>query len=123
MVSIDEPGAEAVLRQPDDSAASEDVLPLERRSREQPPSLIDQARSALGDAAPVGIKAADTLPSPWQTPTKQLSPKERLEMDRADIRKRIAMFREHQQRFQRERDEFYATTIAKVRTIAGTAET
>jgi hypothetical protein len=123
MFSIDEPGAEAVGRQPDSKADSEDVLPLERWPQEQPPSLIDQARSAVGDAAPTAMKAADTLPSPWQTPMKQLSPKERLDMERADIRKRIAIFREHQQRFQRERDEFYAATIAKVRTIARIAET
>jgi hypothetical protein len=48
----------------------------------------------------------------------QLSPKERLEIDRADIRRRVAIFREHQQRFRREREEYYAATMAETRRSA-----
>jgi hypothetical protein len=123
IVSIDRPGAEAVVRQPFEKTATEHALPSQRTTQEEQPSPIDHAHSTVVDAAPTGPKAADTLPLPWQPPMKQLSPKERLDMDRADIRRRIAIFREHQQRFQRERDEYYATTIAKVRTLAEIAKT
>jgi hypothetical protein len=36
-------------------------------------------------------------------------------MERADIQKRIATFKANQQRFQREREEYYATTMARAR--------
>ena len=34
---------------------------------------------------------------------------------RREIQSRIALFREHQQRFHRERDEFFVTTMAQLR--------
>ena len=36
---------------------------------------------------------------------------ERLERDRAEIAARVASFKETQQKFKREREEYYATTL------------
>jgi hypothetical protein len=38
---------------------------------------------------------------------------ERLERDRAEIAARVASFKETQQKFERERQEYYATTLGK----------
>jgi hypothetical protein len=42
---------------------------------------------------------------------------DRINAERADIERRVANFRETQARFQRERDDYYETTIEKVRAI------
>jgi hypothetical protein len=39
---------------------------------------------------------------------------ERISAARADIERRVAKFRETQAKFQRERDDYYETTIEKV---------
>jgi hypothetical protein len=85
------------------------VLPVED---ERTTSPLDQAES-VADTEPKAIEAAS--PSPRQFLVKQLTPKERLDIDRADIRRRVATFKEHQERFQREREEYYAATMAKTR--------
>ena len=46
-----------------------------------------------------------------------LSPEERLAMQRADMRERVEMFKANQERFKREREEYYAATMAKVRAL------
>lgn len=38
---------------------------------------------------------------------------ERLARDRAEIAARVARFKETQQKFEREREEYYATTLGK----------
>jgi len=43
------------------------------------------------------------------------SAEERLAMQRADVRERVQMFKATQERFKREREEYYAATMAKVR--------
>jgi hypothetical protein len=40
---------------------------------------------------------------------------DRILADRAAMERRVAMFRETQERFQRERDDYYETTIEKAR--------
>ena len=40
---------------------------------------------------------------------------DRISADRAAIEQRVAMFRETQAKFQRERDDYYDATIEKVR--------
>jgi hypothetical protein len=133
MVPIDEPNvveaSPASLNMPETAVLSprqtvdkpdlEYVLPLEQSTQEEPPSLIDQ--STLVE--PTALKTEAPVPLPQQPLMIQLSPKERLDMDRAEIRKRVVAFRHHQQRFQRDREEYYATTISKARTILGKAET
>jgi len=110
-------------RQTVDKPASKDVLPLERPTQEEPPSLIDHTHSTLVEAAPTALKTEAPVPLPQQPLMMQLSPKERLDMDRAEIHKRVVAFRHHQQRFQRDREEYYATTMSKARTILRKAET
>jgi hypothetical protein len=105
------------LRKPVDGPVSKDAPPLEGPILEELPSLIDGTQSRVAEAAPTA------LPLPEQVLMSQLSPKERLDMDRAEIRKRVVAFKHHQQLFQRDREEYYATTISKVRTIQGKAKT
>ena len=38
-------------------------------------------------------------------------------MQRADMRERVEMFKATQDRFKREREEYYAATMAKVRAL------
>jgi len=116
--------------------------PVAKQVREKPvrdarsDPLIDQALSMVAivsidepkvvEAAsptPTVLKTEAAIPLSQQLPMKQFSPKERLDMDRADIRRRVAIFREHQQRFQREREEYYAATMAKVRAAQCTSGT
>ena len=42
-----------------------------------------------------------------------LEPTDKLEMERTVIQRRVANFKAHQERFQREREEYFATTLAK----------
>jgi len=42
-------------------------------------------------------------------------------MERAEIRTRVATFKANQQRFQRKREEYYATTMAKARATPWTS--
>jgi len=134
IVPIDEPNmveaasppslntVEAAVLSPRQTVAkpdSEHVLPLEQSTQEEPPSPIEH--STLVE--PTALKTEAPVPLPQQPLMIQLSPKERLDMDRAEIRKRVVAFRHHQQRFQRDREEYYATTISKARAILGKAET
>ena len=111
------------LRQPVDRPASKDAPPLEGPILEVLPTLIDRTQSRVAEAAPTALKTEAKVPLPEQVLMSQLSPKERLDMDRAEIRKRVVAFKHHQQLFQRDREEYYATTISKVRTIQGKAKT
>jgi hypothetical protein len=91
---------------------------------ERTASLIDHALSLVENIAvaePKPVEAA--LLSSQQPVVKQPSPKERLDMERADIRKRVATFKANQQRFQREREEYYAMTMAKARATQWTPQT
>ena len=64
------------------------------------------------------VKAGEAIPSSSQeTLPKTLTAQERLDMERANIRNRVKTFKANQQRFQREREEYYEATIAKVRSL------
>ena len=76
-------------------------------------SLIEQTLSLARNIAVPEPKVAP--PSLQQPRAKQLTPKERLDMERADIQQRVATFKANQQRFQKEREEYYTTTMAKAR--------
>ena len=79
-------------------------------------SLINQTLSLVKNVAVLEPKPIEVAPPSSQQPrAKQLTPKERLDMERADIQKRIATFKANQQRFQKEREEYYTTTMAKAR--------
>jgi hypothetical protein len=100
------------LRQPVDKPARKDlVLPLlQRLIAEKPSSLIEEAHSAVVEAGP----AEAAVPLPQQPLLEPLSsPNEQLDMDLADIRRRVAIFKDNQQRFRREREEREAIIGAK----------
>jgi hypothetical protein len=79
-------------------------------------SLINQTLSLVKNVAVPEPKPIEVAPPSSQPPrAKQLTPKERLDMERADIQKRVATFKANQQRFQKEREEYYITTMAKAR--------
>jgi hypothetical protein len=99
------------LRPPIDKQASKDALNLERLTQEEPLSFISHTHPTAVEET---LAALSTETLSRQPLMKQFSPKERLDMDRADILRRVAIFKEHQQRFQREREEYYATTMAKM---------
>jgi hypothetical protein len=117
--------AAAEAASPPRSDAKQDpkyVLPPESVVEdERTTSPLDQAESVDG-TEPKALEAASPSP-PRQFPVKQLTPKERLDIDRADIRRRVATFKEHQERFQREREEYYTETMAKTRASQWTPET
>jgi hypothetical protein len=46
---------------------------------------------------------------------KDLEPKDKIEMERTVIQRRVANFKAHQERFEREREEYFTTTMAKAR--------
>jgi hypothetical protein len=108
--------AEPLSRQrPIDRSASKDMLrSLERLAQEEPPS-IDRAHPAVVEGAPTALKTETAVSLPQQPFIRQLSPEDRLDEELVDIRRRVAAFKEHQQRFRREREEYYATTMARAR--------
>jgi hypothetical protein len=136
-----EPEGSSAIQQPVVKQASKDVLPSEPPMQEErtvsveqpvakqtskdllptePPVQVErtvcQTPSLIENVAVPQSKAAEAAPLSLQQPlVKQLTSKERLNMERADIQKRIAIFKANQQRFQQEREEYYATTMAKAR--------
>src|SRR4051812_43365720 len=101
--------------------------------QEQAASLIAQALSLVNSVAdpeptpvkvaslssfPEPAKAGEEIPvSPQNSNAKTLSAEERLDMERANMRNRMKTFKANQQRFQREREEYYEATMAKVRSL------
>jgi hypothetical protein len=103
------------------AVAESTAVEVESSSLQQPvakqtASLIDRNPSMVETVAVADAKPFEVAPPSSQQPLlKQPTSKERLDMERADIQKRIATFKANQQRFQREREEYYATTMAKAR--------
>jgi hypothetical protein len=64
-------------------------------------------------AAPEAKEPATSAQKP--AVTKDLAPNQKLEMERTVIQRRVMNFKAHQERFQREREEYAATTMAKAR--------
>jgi hypothetical protein len=63
-------------------------------------------------------KPNEAIPSSSQKPAaKELAAEERLAIERAAMWKRVETFKANQQRFQREREEYYEATMAKVRFV------
>jgi hypothetical protein len=67
-------------------------------------SLPNHASFARANRGEARIK-----PRKWMAMTEK---EERLARDRAEIAARVASFRQTQQRFKREREEYYETTLA-----------
>jgi hypothetical protein len=88
---------------PDIEAAPIDVVadhPIKDDSIKEPIKILERARDI-----PANIEISRTLiPSDFRT----------------EIQNRVANFRAHQERFHRERDEYFSVTLAKAR--AGTRE-
>jgi hypothetical protein len=98
---------------PSPSVRTPKALPP-REPPSQDASLVDQT---LSFAKNVVVHETNSIEV---TSQKQLSPKERLDLERAEIQKRVATFKANQQRFQQEREEYYAVTMAKVRATRST---
>jgi hypothetical protein len=98
------------------------ILPPERTvQEEQRDPLIDQTLSTVEIVAVVNPKAVEAASPPLQRPVAlRLPPKDKLDMERAVILRRLATFKANQERFQREREEYYVATMAKVRAIQWT---
>ncbi|MBR1157425.1 hypothetical protein [Bradyrhizobium sp. JYMT SZCCT0428] len=60
--------------------------------------------------------AGESIPPSQESIAKNLTPAQRLDIDRADMRKRVESFKANQKRFQREREEYCNATMEKVRT-------
>jgi hypothetical protein len=100
------------LQRPVAEQTFKDVVPTEPPVQgERTASLSMVEMVAVAKPKPVEVAP----PSSQQPLVKQPTPKERLDMERAEIRTRVATFKANQQRFQREREEYYATTMAKAR--------
>lgn len=69
----------------------------------------------VGTLKPTRIESPTRVEPPKAfTPQQPTKPKDRL-FEREDIRQRVADFKATQNRFQREREEYYKATMAKVR--------
>jgi hypothetical protein len=100
------------LQRPVAEQTSKEMVPPEPPVQgERTASLSMVEMVAVAKPKPVEVAP----PSSQQPLVKQPAPKERLDMERAEIRTRVATFKANQQRFQREREEYYATTMAKAR--------
>ena len=79
---------------------------------------VSTAESKPFEAVQQSAKPDEVIPSSSQTPAaKELTAEERLASERAAMRKRVETFKANQQRFQREREEYYEATMAKVRLV------
>jgi hypothetical protein len=87
---------------------SENALASEAPSSVARPSAAPICDAAAG-VTPTPITAANIAPPPRDTP-----PISQTEMAN-EIRTRVASFRAHQERFNREREEYFASTIARLR--------
>jgi hypothetical protein len=118
-VAVTEPAAVEIesssLQQPVAKPTSKGVLPLEPPvEEERTASLID--RKPLMVETVAEAKPAEVAPPSSQQPLlKQSTSKERLDMERAKIQKRVATFKANQQHLQREQEDYYATTMARAR--------
>ena len=61
-------------------------------------------------------KAGEPIPPSQESIATNLTPEQRLNIDRAGMRKRVESFKANQKRFQREREEYCNATMEKVRT-------
>jgi hypothetical protein len=115
------------------SPVTQQAIVSKDATEEQAVSLIAEALSMVKSisaaepvrdaVAPQSLQPPTRLPSEGPaTPSRaalaeELTPEERLAMQRAEIRERVEMFKANQERFAREREEYYAATMAKVRTL------
>jgi hypothetical protein len=76
----------------------------------QPPKPVEpKVDEPIAAPSPEALHPLDTAPEP--TPLQPIPPSDMA----AEIRARVASFRAHQQRFLREREEYFATTLARLR--------
>jgi hypothetical protein len=73
---------------------------------------ITTVRAAAG--TPAGPIEAEPLPAPQPQPFERAPPTLRGEV-RSEMQARVANFRRHQERFAREREEYCASTLTKLR--------
>jgi hypothetical protein len=89
-------------------------------------SSLQPTAKGIVAAEPPDTKAPDSFQEPEVALQQDLPEKPALEpwldTERAYRRKRVQTFKANQQRFQREREEYYAATMAKIRASAPEAE-
>ncbi len=82
-------------------------------------NLIEETLSAVQSVGADSNNADSTNPSLRpefrDALVEVLSPKDRLEADREMMKRRVEKFRANQQKFQREREEYYAKTLEAAR--------
>jgi hypothetical protein len=61
------------------------------------------------------VKPTAVVPKTYEQKPVTATLTEKPDMERAAIQRRVMNFKAHQDRFQREREEYYATTMAKAR--------
>jgi hypothetical protein len=87
--------------------------------------LIEETLAFVQGVAAVAPKTSDSpepdVPSPRPVGAEVLTPKGRLDMERAVVKKRIADFAAHQRKFQQEREEYYERTMKAARATQWTS--
>jgi hypothetical protein len=71
-------------------------------------------RTAEGNESPIAVQNPVVVEGP--------APKDKLDMERTAILRRVANFKANQQRFQREREEYFQNTMDKARANQWTPE-
>jgi len=109
-----------------DQTLSMVAIAVSETTLSEAPSLQPTAKGIVAaEPKPLDTKAPGSLHEPEVALQQALAEKPALEpwldTERAYRRKRVLTFKANQQRFQREREEYYAATMAKIR--AGAPET
>ena len=110
------------------SPVTQQAVVSKEANEDQAVSLIAEALSMVKNVSadePIHAVAPQSLQQPTRpegTPlqgaiAEELTAEERLAMQRADMRGRVELFKANQDRFKREREEYYAATMAKVRAL------
>jgi hypothetical protein len=105
----------------DTTTIAEEQLEAVNTTEEEQPAQHDVKEGEMQPAA-FELERSYRIPDPVSAPIPQslkplrlITPKDRLLFDQEAINARLASFKETQQRFQREREEYYAATIVRAR--------
>jgi hypothetical protein len=97
------------------SAGAAALMAVETALGAAAPSVVSASVVSSAKIAPQKLEpprvAPENLPAPPQVPRRPIIQSEMAN----EIRDRVASFRAHQQRFSREREEYFAATLARLR--------
>lgn len=74
---------------------------------------------AIQETVQETVQLEDPAPAAPSEPNYQVTPPPHTGDFRSEVQSRVANFRKHQERFEREREEYCATTLAKLRAAIG----